>query len=266
MTTFSLILPCFNEADRLPAALTAYLAHLPADPVQVEVLVVDDGSTDGTAAVAEAVAAWDARVRVLRTRRNHGKGFAVRSGMLAAAGDLVVFTDADGAYAPREVGRVAAALERTPVAIGARVVEGQATTLARRVASRVFSRAVRLLLSIPQVDVQCGLKGFRREAARELFARAGVDGFAFDAEILVLCRRLGLAVTEVPVRAAARGGSKVRVLADGGRMFRELLAVWRASAPAAATATPPRVPSSGPPRAPARRRSSPARPGRAGAR
>jgi dolichyl-phosphate beta-glucosyltransferase len=179
MTELSLILPCFNEADRLPATLAAYLAHLPVDPGAVEVLVVDDGSTDATAEVAQAVAARDTRVRVLCSRPNHGKGFAVRT-----------------------------AARRWP-------------------ASRAFNQALHLLSDLPYTDTSVRPQGLPREAARQLFGRARVNGFAFDVELLLLARRLGLPVAEVPVRAQARFGSRVRVLADGRRMLGEVWSVRR---------------------------------------
>jgi len=112
----TVVLPCYNEAERLPRTLQTLLAHLSAAPGEVEVLVVDDGSTDATAEVAEAVAAVDERVRVLSHRPNRGKGFAVRTGMLAAEGERVVFTDADGSYSPSDLHRVVAALDQAPPA------------------------------------------------------------------------------------------------------------------------------------------------------
>jgi dolichyl-phosphate beta-glucosyltransferase len=230
MTELSLILPCFNEADRLPATLAAYLAHLPVDPGAVEVLVVDDGSTDATAEVAKAVAVRDTRVRVLRSQPNHGKGFAVRTGMLAAAGNLLVFTDADGAYGPADLERVVLALAAAPVAIGTRGPDSGAP-LARQVASRAFNHALHLLSDLPFTDTQCGLKGFRRQAAHQLFGRARVNGFAFDVELLLLARGLGLPVAEVPVRAQHCSGSRVQVLADGRRMLGEVWSVRRKLSP-----------------------------------
>jgi glycosyltransferase involved in cell wall biosynthesis len=230
MTMLSLVLPCYNEADRLPAALDGYLAWLPGDPGVVEVLVVDDGSTDATPALADAVAAGDPRVRVIRAGPNRGKGAAVRAGMLAADGALVAFTDADGSYGPGEVDRVVRALDRAPVAIGVRPAGATAAPPLRRVASQVFNGALRGLLDLPYHDTQCGVKAFRRDAARALFSRAQVDGYAFDAEVLVLAGRLGLAVEEVPVRAEQREGSKVNVFADGWRMLAETLAVRQALA------------------------------------
>jgi dolichyl-phosphate beta-glucosyltransferase len=235
MTALSVIFPCYNEAERLPATLEAYLAHLSRAPGEVEVLVVDDGSTDATVAVADAAAGEDPRVRVIRTGPNRGKGFAVRVGMLAAAGDRVVFTDADGAYEPGEVDRVARALAQAPVAIGTRDPSAASGTLTRRLASRVFNRAMRVLLGLPFRDTQCGLKGFRRDAARAVFSQARLDGFAFDAEALVLARRLGLAVAEVPVRAQQRAGSKVRLIVDAQRMLAQAWAIRRRRASVAVT-------------------------------
>jgi glycosyltransferase involved in cell wall biosynthesis len=242
----SIVFPCFNEAARLPGTLERYLAAFPEDPADVEFVVVDDGSTDSTTAVAEKTATGDPRVRVLRLDSNHGKGFAVRTGVLSAEGALVVFTDADGSYDPEQVERVVRALGRAPVAIGSRAggpleadssatppgeppEEGPGLAL-RRMASRVFNTAMRLTLGLEFQDTQCGLKGFRREAARELFSRARLEGFAFDAEILFLAHQLGYEVVEVRVRPTNQDGSKVRLAVDALRMLREVWSVRRAAA------------------------------------
>jgi dolichyl-phosphate beta-glucosyltransferase len=219
----TVILPCYNEAERLPGTLQALLAHLSAVPGEVEVLVVDDGSTDATVRVAAAVAAVDGRVRVLSYQPNHGKGFAVRTGMLAAEGDLIVFTDADGSYSPSDLDRIVEALGEAPVAIGTRA-DGTSAPVARRAASTVFNLAIRGSLGLPFGDTQSGLKGFRRAAARQIFSRARVDGFAFDVEALWLARQLRLEVAEVRVQAMERHGSKVRMMADALEMLGE---VWR---------------------------------------
>jgi dolichyl-phosphate beta-glucosyltransferase len=223
----TVILPCYNEAERLPGTLQALLAHLSAAPGEVEVLVVDDGSTDATITVAEAAAAADRRVRVLSYHPNRGKGFAVRTGMLAARGELVVFTDADGSYPPSDLDRIMAALAQAPVAIGTRA--GNASgPVARRAASRVFNMAIRGALGLPFADTQSGLKGFRRAAAQRIFRQALVDGFAFDVEVLWLARQLGLEVTEVGVQAMERQGSKVQMVADALEMLGEVWTVRRA--------------------------------------
>jgi dolichyl-phosphate beta-glucosyltransferase len=234
----TVILPCYNEAGRLPGTLRALLAHLSAAPGEVEVLVVDDGSTDATLSVAAAVAAADRRVRVLSYGPNRGKGFAVRTGMLAAQGELVVFTDADGSYRPRDLDRVVAALGQAPVAIGARA--GAASgPVARRVASRVFNLAIRGAVGLRFGDTQSGLKGFRRAAAQQIFSQARVDGFAFDVEVLWLARQLRLEVAQVRVQALERHGSKVQMATDALEMLGELWTVRRARTNAADGAVGP---------------------------
>jgi glycosyltransferase involved in cell wall biosynthesis len=241
--SLSIVLPCFDEAVRLPGTLAAYLAHFPPDRPEVELVVVDDGSTDGTSAIADQIAAADPRVRVVRTSHNHGKGYAVRTGIQTAQGELVVFTDADGSYGPEQLERVVAALQEAPVAIGARL-GGQAGAgpPLRRLASRVFNRLIRLLLGLPFHDTQCGLKGFRRDAAMAVFRQARVDGFAFDAEALLLARRLAIDVVEVPVRAEERQGSTVRLGGDALRMLVDVWKVRRAAARGAYDETPVRDP------------------------
>ena len=206
------------------------LGALPQRPGEVEVLVVDDGSTDQTVAVASAIAAADARVRVIGSQPNHGKGFGVRMGVLAAEGELIVFTDADGSYGPGAVARIVAALADAPVAIGSRAAGSATGPFARRLASRWFNRAIQALLGLPFPDTQCGLKGFRRQAALEVFGRARLNGFAFDAEVLFLAHRLGLRTTEVRVRAEERAGSKVQLAVDALRMLRDVLRVRRSAA------------------------------------
>ncbi|HEX2373340.1 MAG TPA: dolichyl-phosphate beta-glucosyltransferase [Actinomycetota bacterium] len=227
----SIVLPCLDEAERLPGTLAAYLTWFPPSRAEVELIVVDDGSTDGTTAIADQVAAGDPRVLVVRTTRNRGKGYAVRTGIQAAQGELVVFTDADGSYGPEQLERVVAALEQAPVAIGARLgSQAGAGPPLRRLASRVFNRIMRLLLGLPFSDTQCGLKGFRRDAAEAVFQRTRVDGFAFDAEALLVARRLGIEVVEVPVRAEERQGSTVRLGGDALRMLADVWKVRRAAA------------------------------------
>lgn len=256
MTALSIVFPCFDEAERLPHTFDRYLVHFPADPGAVEFVVVDDGSGDDTFAVAERIAARDRRVRVLRAGSNHGKGFAVRTGILAAKGDRVVFTDADGSYGPEEVERVVGALDRAPVAIGVRLAGPGTAAMPgdppvpagpalRRLASRVFNYAMRLALGLPFHDTQCGLKGFRREAAVDLFSRGRLDGFAFDAEILFLAKRLGYQVVEVPVRVTERDGSKVRLAVDALRMLGEVWSVRRAARRGAYDQTPGQAPAPG---------------------
>ena len=170
--------------------------------------MVDDGSTDGTSAIADQIAAADPRIRVVRTPRNHGKGYAVRVGVQAAQGELVVFTDADGSYGPDQLERGGGGARPGPGGRGPPRRPARAGLLLRRLASPVFNRVMRLLLGLPFSDTQCGLKGFRRVLLPAVFRRARVDGFAFRRRgALLVARRLGLEVVEVPVTAQERQGS-----------------------------------------------------------
>jgi glycosyltransferase involved in cell wall biosynthesis len=223
----TVILPCFDEARRLPRTISAFLAGLPDD---LSLLVVDDGSGDGTAEAALLAGAGSDRVQVKKLPANRGKGGAVREGMLEAPGELLVFTDADGSSGPADVLRVTEALAHEPVAIGTRGETPGGGSPLRRLASRGFNLAVRRMLGLPYNDTQCGLKGFRRDAAHAIFSRTRMDGYAFDAEVLFLARRLDLGVAQVPVEPEARSGSKVSIVGDALRMLREMSVVRRLAA------------------------------------
>ncbi|HET9732566.1 MAG TPA: glycosyltransferase [Acidimicrobiales bacterium] len=227
MTRLSVVVPAYNEAEVLPSTLPALRAALGGHRGGLEIVVSDDGSSDGT---PEAAARAGADL-VVGDGVHRGKGAAVRAGMLAASGDLVVFTDADLAYPPGQIIRLVDALES-----GADVVAGSrhhvdTVTLVRRrrlreVAGRVFNAATRVLvLHERRRDTQCGLKGFTAHAARAVFGRARVDGFAFDVEVFVIAAELGLEVREVPVELSNSARSTVRVGRDAVGMVRDLLAV-----------------------------------------
>ncbi|WP_211230003.1 dolichyl-phosphate beta-glucosyltransferase [Desulfovirgula thermocuniculi] len=220
----SVVVPAYNEETRLPGTLEAIRAHLSGR--EYEVVVVDDGSSDRTAEVA-----GEFGCRVVRHPRNLGKGTAVRTGVLASRGDLILVTDADLAAPVTELPKLEAALERgADIAIGSREAPGARVRRAspgRKLAGRLFNLLVRLLTGLPYRDTQCGFKLFRGEAARALFSRAACDGYCFEVEVLLLAREMGLRVEEVGVEWHDRPGSKVRLLRDGWRMFRELLELKR---------------------------------------
>ncbi|HMA29665.1 MAG TPA: dolichyl-phosphate beta-glucosyltransferase [Thermoanaerobaculia bacterium] len=222
----SIVIPAFNEEHRLPASLgavSAYLAARPSAP-RVEVLVVDDGSSDATASRAEdAGRRHGLDLRVLRLPRNRGKGFAVRTGCLEAAGRLVLVSDADFSTPIYEWEKLASA--NAPVAIGSRAVDESLVkehqSLGRVAMGKLFNRLVRLLL-VPGIhDTQCGFKLFSRDAAREIFSRATVDRFAYDVEALLLARELGYAIAEVPVLWFNSPDSRV-TLYGGAQAYLEL--------------------------------------------
>jgi len=202
--SLTLVVPAYNEEKRLPVSLARIADWLGSrgPGLAVEVLVVDDGSSDRTAAVAEKTAAGlGLDSRVIRLPENRGKGAAVRAGVLEAEGAHVLVTDADLSTPIEEVEKLLAA--GAPVAIGSRAVDAtlvkQRQSLFRVASGKLFNLVVRLLVVSGIRDTQCGFKLFTREAAREVFSRATVDRFAFDVEALLLARRLGYRIAEVPV-------------------------------------------------------------------
>ncbi len=221
-------MPAYGEGRRIGAAVIALRGVLGAD---TEIVVVDDGSTDDTGAAAEAGGAD----LVVRLPDNRGKGAAVRAGMLAAHGDVMVFTDADLSYPPAQIELLRAELERgTDVVVGSRRHIGTRTLvragLLREASGRVFNLFTRLVLSRRFGDTQCGLKGFRREAAQEIFGHSRIDRFAFDVEILWLAGHYGFSIAEVPVELDTAPGSTVSLARDAVRMVRDLTKIRRWSA------------------------------------
>lgn len=228
----SVVIPAWNEERRLPATLARLLAFLRARGECFEVLVVDDGSADATAAVAGATS--DPAVRVLSYRENKGKGHAVRTGMLAATGARRLLTDADLSTPIEDLRLLEEALDRGfDVAIGSRALQSSKVEIRqsalREGLGRLFNLAVRLLLLRDLKDTQCGFKLFTAEAARRVFAVTRLEGFSFDVEALVAARRLGYRIAEVGV--TWRNDAATRVgLARGGRAFVDLLHIaWRAA-------------------------------------
>ena len=233
--SLSIIIPAYNEETRLPSTLlevTNYLAVSEWRPV--EVLVVDDGSSDGTVQVAqrhaESVARNGCRIRVLRNPGNHGKGFAVRHGMQEGVGDWLLFTDADLSTPIAELEKLWAAVQAgdVAVAIGSRALDrsliGVRQPEFRERAGQIFNWVMRIVLRLPLHDTQCGFKLFRQDAARAVFERQKLDRFGFDAEALFIARKLGFEIREVPVRWNDVAGSKVSML-SGARGFADLVRV-----------------------------------------
>jgi dolichyl-phosphate beta-glucosyltransferase len=230
----SLVIPCFNEAARIDACLEAVTRYVDGLDALCEVIVVDDGSGDGT---PDRVRAWEARrkdVRLVALAENAGKGAAVRAGVLAATGDIVVFFDADLAVDVTHVDAVLPALrDGVDVAVGCRHVDGARVERAqgplRRALGRGYLVLAKWLLDIPVSDVTCGFKGFRRRVAGRLFDGARCDRWGFDAEILHRAARENYRVLEVPVVWRDGAGSRVRLPGDVLRSLKELLAVRRRS-------------------------------------
>jgi dolichyl-phosphate beta-glucosyltransferase len=225
----SVVLPAYNEEARLPATLAAWSEYLGAQPYAWEIVVADDGSRDGTAAAADGFAAGRPEVRVVRLPRNRGKGGAVREGVLAARGDVILFADADLGISAHFAAAALATIDAgADVATGERSLRTYASeerSVTRLLAGLAVQISRRLLWLTFVRDSQCGFKAFRRGAARAIFSRARIDSFAFDIEVLYLARRLGYRVRPFPVEMSFRAGSTYdvrkhlpRFLGDIGRV------------------------------------------------
>jgi dolichyl-phosphate beta-glucosyltransferase len=231
----SIVVPARNEEERLPVLLDA-LANGGGETLRragldlVEVIVVDDGSTDGTAALVERRAQRDARLRLIRLDPGEGKGGAVRAGMLAASAPWALVTDADLSTPLAEAGRLADAVRSgADVAIGSRGLAASSIRVHqpryRELAGKIFNVGVRLATGLPFRDTQCGFKLFRLASTRVLFARQTLSGFAFDVEILLAAAHRGLRIAEVPVEWANVRDTRVRFADASVRMSLDLARV-----------------------------------------
>jgi len=200
----------------LPATLDAVMAHLRTLDLEfAEVIVVDDGSRDETAALVREYSAREPRIRLVQNPGNRGKGFAVRHGMQEARGEWVLFSDADLSAPIAELAKLASAVEESGAdgAIGSRALDrslvGRHQSFFREFSGRTFNLVMRMITGLPFRDTQCGFKLFRLDCARAVAARQQSDGFGFDVEILYIARKLGYRIVEVPVRWFNVEGTKV---------------------------------------------------------
>jgi dolichyl-phosphate beta-glucosyltransferase len=222
----SVVIPAFNEAARLPGTLDSVTRYLSGRHYRAEVIVADDGSTDGTAESLRDVPSRGVRVRILQLE-HRGKGAAIRDGMLAARGRYVLFMDADNSSRITEIERMLPAAEAgARVVIGSRYVEKGSVKLRqpwyRVVVSRVGNRMIRATVLPGIKDTQCGFKVFEGGVARELAARLTRTGYGFDIELLVLARRLGYEVVELPVSWYDAAGTRIRPVRSSIQTLREL--------------------------------------------
>jgi dolichyl-phosphate beta-glucosyltransferase len=233
----SIVIPAYNEEKRLGRALGRirdYFGAQPAGHEGIEIVVVDDGSTDGTARVAEDWARDMANLRVVSNHENRGKGYSVRKGMLEARGRIALFTDADLSSPIEELGKLLAAIQGgSDVAIGSRAIDRSLIAVhqsrLREIAGIIFNGFVRLLTGLPFHDTQCGFKAFVLARCQIIFRQQRIERFGFDPEILFLARRHGLRTLEVPVRWAHDPATKVHVFGDSLLMFSDLIYIrWNA--------------------------------------
>jgi dolichyl-phosphate beta-glucosyltransferase len=229
----SIIVPAFNEAARISGSIQKIQAYMHRSRIACELIVVDDGSADNTADVLKTTHVKD--MRVVRNDVNHGKGYAVRQGVLAASGQYVLFTDADLSAPIEEADKLleVAVNEGVDIVIGSRAIDRRyiekRQSLVRELSGIIFNRMVRLLLGLRLHDTQCGFKLFDRQKSRPIFEMQRTDGFGFDPELLFLANRRGLKIRETPVRWSHAEGSKISLFRDSFSMFFEIVRIrWNA--------------------------------------
>jgi dolichyl-phosphate beta-glucosyltransferase len=227
----SIVVPAYNEGQRVRSTLEKLCHFKESESYSIELIVVDDGSTDQT---VERVSEFPV-IRLIRNDRNHGKGFTVRHGVLEARGEFVLFTDADLSTPIEEVDKLLSALQSSAAdaAVGSRALKRELIGIHqpwfRDRAGRFFNVLVKIFTGLRLHDTQCGFKLFKRSSTRRAFEMLHVEGFGFDPELLFLIERQGGSVVEVPVRWNDNPATKVRFLRDSARMFLDLMAIrWRA--------------------------------------
>lgn len=232
--SYSIVLPAYNESQRIGATLEKIFAHAAERGWNAEVIVVNDGSGDGTAAIVQELAVRCPGLQLIENPGNRGKGYSVRNGMLHACGEVLLFSDADLSSPIAEADKLFAAIAGgADIAIGSRWLNTELQTrrqpFYRQLFGRVFNLALRLILGLHFKDTQCGFKAFNRCAAQALFPIQRIERWGFDPELLYLARKFRFTVEEVPVEWAHREGTRINPLVDGVHMFIEIFRVrWNA--------------------------------------
>ncbi|HUB28085.1 MAG TPA: dolichyl-phosphate beta-glucosyltransferase [Terracidiphilus sp.] len=231
---YSIVIPAFNESGRIPATLESVLSCIRAHAWNAEVIVVNDGSTDTTAQLVREIAGKAPEIRLIENPGNRGKGYSVRSGILQAQGEIVMFTDSDLSAPMHEAERLFAAIAGgADIAIGSRWLESGRQThrqpLYRQFFGRCFNLVCRMVMNLPFADTQCGFKAFTRAAAQTVFQLQTIERWGFDPEILFIALKRGFKIKEVPVSWAHDERSRMSYLKDGLQMLKELAIVrWNA--------------------------------------
>ncbi|HXH48526.1 MAG TPA: dolichyl-phosphate beta-glucosyltransferase [Terriglobia bacterium] len=231
----SIVIPAYNEALRVGKTLVEVQKYAATKPFEVEMVLVDDGSRDGTLDLFREFQNLRPGTCVLCNEVNRGKGFSVRRGVLQSRGEVILFTDADLSAPIEEADKLLASLESgtADAAIGSRAIDrtliGVRQPWRREYAGRFFNLLVRLFTGLKIHDTQCGLKLFRRETTRRAFDLQRVDRFGFDPEVLFLIQHFGGKIVEIPVRWNDNPATKVHILRDSALMFLDLIVLrWRA--------------------------------------
>ncbi len=231
LPAFSLVIPAFNEADRIGESLRMALNYLAGASPDSELIVVNDGSTDATGQIVRGIfsGAGAISTQLLENFPNRGKGAAGRTGLLAAQRPIALFSDADLSTPLDETPKLVEPIANNEldIAFGSRALDrsliGNHQPWRREQAGRIFNLIVRTSTSLPFWDTQCGFKAFQMATCRSIIESARIDGFGFDVEVLYLARRAGLRLREIPVRWNHNEGSKVRLIRDSLRMLGEVI-------------------------------------------
>ena len=223
----SIVIPAYNESARIEDALERVMSCVAERGWDAEVVVVDDGSKDNTAEIVHRWMEQHPRLHLVHNPGNKGKGYSVRNGLLQAAGDIVMFTDADLSAPMEEAERLIAAIEDgVDVAIGSRWMDRTRQTihqpLYRQFFGRCFNRITRMVMGLPFKDTQCGFKAFKRSAAQVIFRLQTIERWGFDPEILFIARKLKYVVREVPVTWGHDERSRISYLKDGMKMLEDM--------------------------------------------
>jgi glycosyltransferase involved in cell wall biosynthesis len=223
----SIVIPAYNESARIENALERVMSCIAKQGWDAEVLVVDDGSTDVTVDIVQHWMEQHPRLHLIKNEGNRGKGYSVRNGLLQAAGEVVMFTDADLSAPMEEAERLLAAIaDGADVAIGSRWMDKTRQTihqpLYRRFFGRCFNWVTRTVMGLPFKDTQCGFKAFKRPAAQIIFRLQRIERWGFDPEILFIARKLGYRIQEVPVTWGHDERSRMSYLKDGMKMLEEM--------------------------------------------
>ena len=231
----SIIVPAYEEEARLGDSITQILAYIEREKISAELIVVDDGSKDKTVKTAEsaALAFPDTATKVVRYEMNRGKGYAVKTGLLAARADIAVFSDADLSTPIDELPKLVEPIRAGTfdVTFGSRALDrsliGTRQPWRREQGGRVINLVIKTMSGLPFADTQCGFKAFNMKKFRPLLEKMTIDRFGFDVEFLFVAARHKLRLKEIPVRWNNVEGSKVSVLRDSRRMFTELMQIRR---------------------------------------
>jgi len=225
----SVILPIYNEHKRIVSTLNKILKYLDAKNVSYELLVVDDGSTDNSAAIVQSFSEKNSALRLIRLPKNEGKGGAVKRGVMESRGEMVYFTDADLSTPIEEIEKFFPLFPAFDIVIGSRAIEGADLRVRepfyREILGKIFNKFVCVLCVSGFVDTQCGAKMFSRAAARAIFPLLQTRRFSFDVEVLFLASRLGFRIKELPIQWFYSAETTVRVFSDGPRMLWDILRI-----------------------------------------